>query len=98
MVNVDVCGGVDERSRRACEKSVVALAGEVEGDLLHVGCPVDFGVWEGVGLVVSSIMGGYCSFFFFFERKLFLLGTCVVSGREWVSDIMYVMYVANVLA
>lgn len=62
MVNVDVCGGVDERSCRACEKSVVALAGEVEGDLLHVGCPVDFGVWEGVGLVVSSIMG-CCSFF-----------------------------------
>lgn len=49
MVNVDVCGGVDERSCRACEKSVVALAGEVEGDLLHVGCPVDFGVWEGWG-------------------------------------------------
>lgn len=48
MVNVDVCGGVDERPCRACEKSVVALAGEVEGDLLHVGCPVDFGVWEGV--------------------------------------------------
>lgn len=62
MVNVDVCGRVDERSCRACEKSVVALAGEVEGDLLHVGCPVDFGVWEGVGLVVSSIMG-CCSFF-----------------------------------
>lgn len=50
MVNVDVCGRVDERSCRACEKSVVALAGEVEGDLLHVGCPVDFGVWEGVGV------------------------------------------------
>lgn len=57
MVNVDVCGRVDERSCRACEKSVVALAGEVEGDLLHVGCPVDFGVWEGVGLVVSIRYG-----------------------------------------
>lgn len=66
MVNVDVCGGVDERSCRACEKSVVALAGEVEGDLLHVGCPVDFGVWEGVGLVVSSMMR-CCSFF---DRKM----------------------------
>lgn len=83
MVNVDVCGRVDERSCRACEKSVVALAGEVEGDLLHVGCPVDFGVWEGVGLVVSSIMG-CCSFFL--KGKWFLLGTCVVSGREWVSE------------
>lgn len=83
MVNVDVCGGVDERSCRACEKSVVALAGEVEGDLLHVGCPVDFSVWEGVGLVVSSTMG-CCSFFS--ERKMFLLGTCVVGGREWVSE------------
>lgn len=81
MVNVDVCGGVDERSCRACEKSVVALAGEVEGDLLHVGCPVDFGVWEGVGLVVSIRYG----LFIFFKRKMFLLGTCVVSGREWVS-------------
>lgn len=29
---------------------------------------------------------------------MFLFGTCVVSGREWVSDIMYVMYVANVHA
>lgn len=83
MVNVDVCGRVDERSCRACEKSVVALAGEVEGDLLHVGCPVDFGVWEGVGLVVSSIMG-CCSFIS--KGKWFLLGTCVVSGREWVSE------------
>lgn len=70
MVNVDVCGGVDERACRACEKSVVALAGEVEGDLLHVGCPVDFGVWEGVGLVVSSMMG-CCSFF---DRKMVFLG------------------------
>lgn len=69
MVNVDVCGGVDERSCRACEKSVVALAGEVEGDLLHVGCPVDFGVWEGVGLVISSIMG--CCLFFGKENVSF---------------------------
>lgn len=83
MVNVDVCGGVDEGSCRACEKSVVALAGEVEGDLLHVGCPVDFGVWEGVGLVVSIRYG---LLFIFLKGKWFFWGTCVVSGREWVSE------------
>lgn len=80
MVNVDVCGGVDERSCRACEKSVVALAGEVEGDLLHVGCPVDFGVWEGVG--VSSWVVLWVIVHFFFERKMFFLGTCVVRGES----------------
>lgn len=47
-VDVDVRGRVDERSRAAFDEGVVALAGEVLGDLLRVGLPVYFGVWGSV--------------------------------------------------
>jgi hypothetical protein len=40
-----VCGWVDQRSCAADQLGVVTFAGEVEGDLLHVGAPVDFGVF-----------------------------------------------------
>ena len=40
-------GRVHERASVAVEFAVVELAGVEEGDLLHVGCPVDLGVGDG---------------------------------------------------
>jgi len=45
-VDVDVRGWVDQGTCAAYEVDVVAFAGEVHGDLFHVGSPVDFGVFK----------------------------------------------------
>ena len=45
-VNPDMRAGIDERACGAGDFGVVALALEVEGDLLHVGRPVNFSVFE----------------------------------------------------
>lgn len=57
-VDVDVEGGVDQGPCRADEFGVVEFAGEVEGYLLHVGVPVDFGVCDrGEGVSLDFLEG-----------------------------------------
>lgn len=46
-VYVDVASWVDEGASAALDEGVVALAGLVLRDLLHVGLPVNFSVWWG---------------------------------------------------
>lgn len=48
-----MCAGIDEGACGAGDFGVVALALEVEGDLLHIGCPVDFSVFI-IELVTAS--------------------------------------------
>ncbi len=45
--DVDVGGRIDQRAGSAADLGVVALARYVLRDLLHVGYPVDLGVWTG---------------------------------------------------
>lgn len=53
LVDVDVRRGVDQGAGGAGDFGVVPFAGEVGGDLLHVGMPVDFGVLGAKVLLVG---------------------------------------------
>lgn len=53
-VYVDVARWVDEGASAALDEGVVALAGLVLRDLLHVGLPVNFGVWWGEEVLVEA--------------------------------------------
>lgn len=45
VVDVNVHGGIDEGPCGARDFGIVVLAGEIGVNLLHVGFPIDFGVW-----------------------------------------------------
>lgn len=44
-VDVEVIRGIDQRTGIAFDVGVITLAVDEMANLLHVGCPVDFGVW-----------------------------------------------------
>jgi len=45
FIDVDVSRGIHQRSGAAIDFGVIAFAGEVLGYLLHVGCPIDLGIY-----------------------------------------------------